>query len=151
MLRLNRSIQLAYYPPIIGQAQTDYMLHHLYTLARMRADMETRGEQFFLLDLDQKPAGYFSFYNVAEKESIKLSRVFIDESARGKGLFRYAFDYMVDMGRKSGMKFMFLTVNKNNKSAINVYEKTGFEKIEEARFDIGGGFVMDDFVFQLKL
>ena len=46
---------------------------------------------------------------------------------------------------------MWLTVNKNNISAVSVYEKRGFKKIGEGVTDIGNGFVMDDFYFQLDV
>jgi RimJ/RimL family protein N-acetyltransferase len=37
-------------------------------------------------------------------------------------------------------------VNKRNEPAIAAYLKAGFRIEKEAVFDIGGGFVMDDFL-----
>ena len=39
-----------------------------------------------------------------------------------------------------------LQVNKANVRAQRAYERFGFVRIEEAVFDIGGGFVMDDYI-----
>jgi len=40
-----------------------------------------------------------------------------------------------------------LTVNKSNK-AKNFYESQGFKVYDEAIFDIGNGYVMDDYLME---
>jgi ribosomal protein S18 acetylase RimI-like enzyme len=42
-------------------------------------------------------------------------------------------------------------VNKRNERAINSYRKYGFAVRETVVDDIGGGFVMDDFIMEKKL
>jgi RimJ/RimL family protein N-acetyltransferase len=44
-----------------------------------------------------------------------------------------------------------LTVNKYNQRTIRVYEKYGFIRVKEAVFNIGQGYVMDDFVMELEI
>ena len=46
---------------------------------------------------------------------------------------------------------LFLNVNKHNQSAIGFYEKHGFFLVKKEVIDIGNGFIMDDFVFELEL
>lgn len=46
---------------------------------------------------------------------------------------------------------IYLTVNKHNKRAIAAYERFGFARTEEAASDIGGGFVMDDYIYTYDL
>ena len=41
---------------------------------------------------------------------------------------------------------VYLQVNKHNESAIAVYRRNGYEVERAARFDIGNGFVMDDYI-----
>ena len=48
--------------------------------------------------------------------------------------------------RTLGCDRLYLQVNKNNTSAIGAYRKHGFEIVESATFDIGNGFVMDDYI-----
>ena len=48
--------------------------------------------------------------------------------------------------RELGRRALWLQVNKKNAAAIGFYRTTGFEVIREAVFEIGGGFVMDDYV-----
>ena len=46
---------------------------------------------------------------------------------------------------------MYLTVNKGNELAIRAYEGTGFETIDAVVTDIGEGFVMDDYIMELRV
>ena len=49
-----------------------------------------------------------------------------------------------------GLSAVWLTVNKHNDIAIRAYRGLGFELIGEGVTDIGNGFVMDDYYFELK-
>jgi len=46
---------------------------------------------------------------------------------------------------------LWLQVNKRNSGAIGFYEAAGFVRVREAVFDIGAGFVMDDYVRAKRL
>ena len=48
--------------------------------------------------------------------------------------------------RNLKLSTLMLQVNKQNIKAISFYRKAGFSVREEAVFDIGNGFVMDDYV-----
>ena len=53
--------------------------------------------------------------------------------------------------RVLGRSVIWLTVNKYNDGSIAVYNKAGFTVREEAIFDIGNGFFMDDYVMEKML
>ena len=59
--------------------------------------------------------------------------------------------HVESQARDQGMASLMLTVNKHNAGSIAVYRKAGFTVREEARFDIGNGFVMDDYVMEKRL
>jgi len=44
-----------------------------------------------------------------------------------------------------------LGVNRFNEKAIRAYRRNGFAIREELKTDIGGGFVMDDFIMEKGL
>jgi ribosomal protein S18 acetylase RimI-like enzyme len=50
-----------------------------------------------------------------------------------------------------GAPAVWLQVNKRNAGAIGAYRKAGFDIINEAVFEIGGGFVMDDYLMAKML
>jgi ribosomal protein S18 acetylase RimI-like enzyme len=48
--------------------------------------------------------------------------------------------------RELDTRALWLQVNKRNTGAIGFYRSAGFEVVREAVFEIGDGFVMDDYV-----
>jgi ribosomal protein S18 acetylase RimI-like enzyme len=59
--------------------------------------------------------------------------------------------HVEDIARSGAFKVLFLTVNKTNAKAIAAYRKNGFSVREPVIVDIGGGFVMDDYVMAKPL
>ena len=45
---------------------------------------------------------------------------------------------------------MYLTVNKYNDLGIRAYEGTGFVTIDAVETDIGEGYIMDDYIMELR-
>ena len=52
---------------------------------------------------------------------------------------------IVHLTQAADIKILWLTVNINNRSAIESYKKMGFEIAGSVSKKIGGGFVMDGF------
>jgi ribosomal protein S18 acetylase RimI-like enzyme len=53
--------------------------------------------------------------------------------------------------RALGATSLWLQVNRNNAQAIAAYRRNGFDVAREVVVDIGGGFMMDDFVMSKDL
>lgn len=56
-----------------------------------------------------------------------------------------------EIAKENDQTSLLLNVNKYNTGAIDFYEYLGFVNIKSEIIDIGNGYVMDDFVFELKL
>jgi ribosomal protein S18 acetylase RimI-like enzyme len=50
-----------------------------------------------------------------------------------------------------GADRLMLTVNKRNSKAIAAYQRNGFAIMDSVVVDIGGGFVMDDYVMEKEM
>lgn len=74
--------------------------------------------------------------------------MYLKKEFRGRGLFTEMTNFLVEMCRSNGLSAIWLTVNKHNARAIAAYEKNGYRNIRSQTTDIGGGFVMDDYVYQ---
>jgi ribosomal protein S18 acetylase RimI-like enzyme len=59
---------------------------------------------------------------------------------------RFMLGHVEAGARELGRRSLWLQVNKQNTGAIRFYRSVGFEVVREAVFEIGGGFVMDDYV-----
>ncbi|TND10071.1 MAG: acetyltransferase family protein [Bacteroidetes bacterium] len=139
---LARRIWNDHYLPIIGQDQVNYMLALMYSPAALHQQMED-GHVFFLVREKEKPVGYIS---LSTKESSRyfLHKFYIETNDQRKGIGTDVFHKTTALF--PGMREMRLTVNRKNFKSVNFYFKLGF-RIEEVKdFDIGGGYLMEDFI-----
>jgi len=82
---------------------------------------------------------------------MKLFQLYVLESHRGMGLGRHMLRHVEDRARGLGSRGLWLQVHKKNAATIAFYRSVGFDVIREAVFEIGGGFLMDDYVMGKRL
>jgi ribosomal protein S18 acetylase RimI-like enzyme len=136
------------YAFILSQAQIDYMLQMMYSEASLVQQMED-GCNFVLVYDGEQPAGFASFQSTGNG-IFKLHKIYVLPSQQGKGTGRFLLDYILKEIKQQGAVSLQLQVNRYNK-AKDFYQKLGFTVIEEADFDIGNGFFMNDYVMEKKL
>ncbi len=100
-----------------------------------------------LVVVNGKLCGYLS-YALAEDNSVKLSKIYIEKDSRGTSIAADSLSHVKQYAARNGKDYVFLTVNKNNKIAIRAYEKNGFTIMSSVVTDIGQGFVMDDYIME---
>ena len=86
-----------------------------------------------------------------QKEALFLSKFYIKREFRSKGHGRKAMNFIIKQSKKLNFNKIFLTVNKYNTESIKIYEKLGFKQLGPIIQDIGNGFIMDDYKFELAL
>jgi GNAT superfamily N-acetyltransferase len=147
---LAREIWMEYYPPIIGEAQTNYMLHEMYSLETLKKQMNEKKHSFFFWTKNDIPAGFGSL-DLHSPDEAFLAKFYLKKSFRGKGegaLFLNSLEKTAILHKRH---LLWLTVNRHNITAINFYFKQGFKISRCADFDIGNGFFMQDFVMKKTL
>jgi len=149
--RLAGVIWRGHYPGIITNAQIEYMLERGYSLPALQRLADTPGYRFDLLKVDGTPVGFASYFPAAEPATMKLDRIYLLPECQGKGLGRRLIDHVAEAAQAAGFAKLILTVNKGNAKAIAFYGRVGFQIREAAVFDIGSGFVMDDYVLERTL
>ncbi len=135
-----------HYRSIISQEQIDYMLGKMYSEENLREQMEIKGHRFFLVNSQNRNIGFISVAEEPDK-SWFLNKFYIDQNFAAKGIGGAAFDQLTAVLKPDKMT---LTVNRQNYKSINFYFKKGFKIDHVADFDIGNGFVMNDFVMVKK-
>lgn len=136
------------YSGILSAAQIDYMLEMMYSEASLKQQMES-GARFIIVLENEIPVGFAS-YQEMEPALYKLHKLYVLPSQQGKGTGRFMIDHITGVIKAAGANTLHLQVNRNNK-AKNFYEKLGFTAIKEINLDIGNGYVMDDYIMELKL
>lgn len=119
--RLADIIWHEYYLPILVPEQVAYMLENIQSKANLEEDIKTGKLDYFLI------------------------------KSEGQGYAYQAMQKMINLAIKEQKKVLELTVNKYNEGSIAFYEKFGFVRTESIVSPIGGGFVMDDYVYQYPL
>lgn len=144
--RLAHDIWMEHYPPIIGEEQTRYMLNKLYSLEALQ-EQRKNGLHFFLWHEGSEVAG-FAGIDLSSYEYGFLSKLYLSDRFRGKGVAANFLAYLEDRFREAGKPSVRLTVNRLNIGAINFYFKSGFRILRTEDTDIGNGYFMNDFVMQ---
>ncbi|MES3007918.1 MAG: GNAT family N-acetyltransferase [Pseudomonadota bacterium] len=143
---LAETIWRSHYPAMISKAQIDFMLAGRYTPERLSRYLNADDCWLDLLTVDGIPVGYCSYALTDVRQEMKLQELYLLSDYRGCGLGGFMLRHVETQARTRGCTALLLTVNKGNTDAIAVYRHTGFSVREEAVFDIGSGFVMDDYV-----
>jgi len=143
-----------HYAGIISAAQIEYMLTGRFTDEALRENMHAVDRWLELLRVSGTPVGYCGYELVDmnddgdehSPDAMKLGQLYVLESHRGMGFGRFMLAHIESRARELGREKLWLQVNKQNIGAVEFYRLAGFEVDREAVFDIGGGFVMDDYV-----
>jgi diamine N-acetyltransferase len=133
-----------YYPAIIGEAQVDYMLPRMYAEDVIRQEIAD-GIVWELAFAENSPIGFLSIGSDSSGRA-KLHKLYLDTDAHGRGFGQQLIKRAIEVSREFGATGIWLQVNKQNTRAIRAYERAGFHREKEAVVDIGGGFVMDDYI-----
>lgn len=144
--RLGSTIWRSHYSKMISMAQIDYMLAGRYTPENLRRYLVADDRWLDLLRLGDKPVGYCSYARTSTPGEAKLEQLYLLQEHHGKGLGGFMLRHVEAEARRRGFDRLMLQVNRRNVDSIAIYRKSGFTVREEAVFDIGNGFVMDDYV-----
>ena len=159
LARMAGQIWREYWPARIGEAQTEYMVEKFQSLQAIKRDMaENDYEYGFLVatehdeDGSEKSiVGFTGGHNEPETNRFFISKIYLFADARGHGYARRVVEFYEDLCFARGLDAMYLTVNKYNELGIRAYQGTGFETIDSVETDIGEGFIMDDYIMELRV
>ena len=143
-----REVWTEAYEGVVPRAQTDYMVEKFQTVPALREQI-SRGYTYLLVTVDGTPAGYCGY--VPDDRGLFLSKIYIRKEFRGTGLSSRLFDILRVTARTMGKDRVHLTVNRDNARAIAVYEHEGFSVSGTADTDIGEGFVMNDYLMEMRV
>jgi ribosomal protein S18 acetylase RimI-like enzyme len=146
-----------HYAGIITTAQIDYMLAGRFSDEALREHIQAADRWLEVLRVSGTSVGYCG-YELADMDrdegvsaAMKLGQLYVLETHRGMGLGRFMLGHVEQRARDFGRHSLWLQVNKKNAGAIAFYRAAGFEVVREAVFDIGSGYVMDDYLMAKRV
>lgn len=135
------------YSEILSPEQIDYMLSTMYSEKEIFSQMKNPDYQYFLIIDKNVTVGFIGFQFHYEDGTTKLHRLYLLSEHKGKGIGKKAMNFLKEKVAETSDRRIILNVNKNN-PAKKVYESQGFTVYDQGIFDIGNGFVMDDFLME---
>ena len=132
------------YADLLPAGQVDHMLAAMYGVEELRRNLRDG----IRIELIGDAIGYLAFGRVSTEGQVHLHKLYLKPEHHGRGIGQAALAHVLAAAARSGAEAVSLRVNKGNARAIRAYQKAGFETIGALCQDIGGGFVMDDFVMR---
>lgn len=143
---LAHTIWNEYYPSIISMEQIEYMLKNMYSKVSLLEQMNKKNDAFYLVLVNHEAQGFISITQNEDKNFF-LNKFYLIQNSAAKGKGTRAFKQLLSILEPDKIT---LTVNRQNYKSINFYFKNGFVIDHVADFDIGNGYVMNDFVMTWK-
>ena len=144
--RLASEIWSEHYVSIITTEQIDYMVEKFQSVRAITDQIERQGYEYYLMQADGRNVGYMGVK--PEEAKLLLSKFYLLKAHRGQGYASQAMSFLEELCKERALSAMWLTVNRHNASSIAVYEKKGFRTVRTQVADIGGGYVMDDYIME---
>ena len=138
------------YAELLSKEQIDYMLAEMYSVEEISTHLQNPNYHYYLIVNENIAVGFIGFEHHYEPHTTKLHRIYLVENAKGKGCGKTALNFLKKQTSESGDSRIILNVNKEN-NAKSIYESQGFSVYKEDVFDIGNGFVMDDYLMEFIL
>ena len=138
-----------YFTPIIGKDQVDYMVEKFQSYPALKEQI-SEGYEYYQIFSGGEFCGYTGIHP-GEDNRLFLSKLYLKKESRGHHLATGAFSFLKEICRERGYSAIWLTCNKHNDNSLGVYRHFGFELIDTQEADIGGGFIMDDYIMEYKI
>ena len=140
------------YAEILSEEQMEYMLSEMYSKTEIESQLQNPNYHYYLIVDEDNDSyeGFIGYEHNYEDKTTKLHRIYLIPESKGKGLGKLALQFLNEKVSENGNKRIILNVNKHN-AARNFYESQGYRVYDEGVFDIGNGFVMDDFLMEFLI
>ncbi|MGI9653307.1 GNAT family N-acetyltransferase [Chryseobacterium sp. RLHN22] len=137
------------YAEILSVDQMKYMLENMYSEMEISAHLKNPNYHYYLVfdETLNEYDGFLGYENHYEENTTKLHRIYLVPESKGKGLGKKTLEFLNEKVQESGDNRIILNVNKYN-SAQKFYESQGYTIYDEGIFDIGNGYVMDDYLME---
>ena len=115
---------------------------------KYQSDLRTDDEihsghiNYFLIYLGSEPVGYFAL-DLGPAGALRLSRLFLKEKARGRGVGRSAVAYAQKLAEGDGRSRLYLKVWAKDLKAEMFCKKCRFRKAETEAMEVLPGVVLD--------
>jgi len=140
------------YAEILSSEQMEYMLSEMYSEAELTKHFQDTNYYYYLIKDENTDSyeGFIGYEHHYDENTTKLHRIYLVPESKGKGFGKEALLFLNQKVTENGDQRIILNVNKHNE-ARRFYESQGYSVYGEGVFDIGNGFVMDDYMMEFLI
>jgi ribosomal protein S18 acetylase RimI-like enzyme len=149
--KLAYAIWREHYPGIISSEQIEYMLREGYSLQALQRDLAQDGIRYDRALVGGALVGFSAYGPHSGTDAIMIHKLYVETTQRSRGCARKLVESASEHALTNSFERIILRVNKHNRIAIAAYERMGFANRGSIVSDIGGGFIMDDYLMELDL
>ncbi len=132
---------------ILKDGQVEYMIEKFQSLDALKSCVDAEGYVYYIAEADGKIAGYCGVHPETDNQKLFISKIYVHPDFQRNGIATAFFNLLKsEYGEK--FKTFYLTVNKYNDRAVNVYKEWNFVTVDSVVTDIGSGYVMDDYIME---
>ena len=146
---LAKEIWHHHYTGIISPEQIDYMLAQRYCPILIKEQVMNPEIWWRKLILDEIIIGFSCCMRTGMPGELKIDKLYVHYDHHRKGYGAMLVTNAIEIMRKNNLQSLILTVNKHNQTAISAYQQYGFEITGDSIVDIGGGFIMNDYLMTM--
>lgn len=139
------------YDCINGVASTDYMIEKFQSVPAIHRQMESEGYVYYMMLDDGRARGLHRPCAAQRGQNVPGASSTFPPLIAAAACRAPAFDFIETLCQAEKLPAIYLTVNKKNFHAIEVYKYFGFHQTDAVVTDIGSGFVMNDYIMQKDL
>lgn len=135
---------------ILSKDQIDYMLDWMYNVQTLEEQVQI-GHLYYVVKENGVAKGFVGLEpNFPDADMLRIHKLYVLPDAHGKGLGRALLNQAIDVAFDLDLHTLHLNVNRFNK-AVEFYKHCGFEIVGEEDIDIGKGYLMEDYIMELKV
>lgn len=140
------------YAEILSKEQMKYMLSEMYSETEITSHLQNSDYHYYLIldEANDSYEGFIGYQHNYEPKTTKLHRIYLVPESKGKGMGKGALLFLNGKVSENDNNRIILNVNKYNE-ARKFYESQGYKVYDEGVFDIGNGFVMDDYLMEFLI
>ncbi|MFT5306484.1 MAG: ribosomal protein S18 acetylase RimI-like enzyme [Flavobacteriales bacterium] len=137
-----------HYSQYVEMSNIIHFLDHYQTADCIFSEIEN-GIRYFLIEFNNESLGYIAIEQ--KDECLHLYKLYLLESSRGKGLGKFAMNWIISEAKRLVIKSIELIVNQKNKGSIEFYQSYGFEITDSYEQKYVDNFVNLDHKMKLSL
>ncbi len=149
LLDLSRQTFMETFEAVNTQQDLHQYLSDNLNTVKLTSELNNENSNFYFAIFEDQNIGYLKInFGDAQTEikgdhGLEIERIYVFREYQGKKVGFFLLNFAVEIGRKLGMKYIWLGVWEENLKAINFYKKVGFWQFDSHMFKLGDSMQTD--------